>query len=143
MIDEIAEAWGWKGVQPQAFVAQNEFGNVIFTDINGRYWRLCPEELSCDIIAADRVEFTRFRATEDFLTDWMMKPLVEQARSKLGVPASDRCFCLKIPAVLGGAYAIDNVGTITRVELIAFSGDIAKQIDGLPDGARIKLTVTD
>jgi hypothetical protein len=50
---------------------------------------------------------------------------------------------LKIPATLGGAYALDNIGTIDRGELIAFSGDLAKQIDGLPDGTQIRLRITD
>jgi hypothetical protein len=63
--------------------------------------------------------------------------------STLGVPANDRCYCLKLPSPLGGAYALDNIGLIDRAELITASGDIARQIDGLPDGTQIKLKITD
>jgi hypothetical protein len=38
---------------------------------------------------------------------------------------------------LGGAYDSDNLGTLTLKELIAFSGDVAKQIKDLPDGAQV------
>ena len=70
-----------------------------------------------------------------------MRALAEEARATLGAPAAARRYCLKIPATIGGAYAIDNIGTIDRGELIAFSGAMARQIDGLPDGAQIELKV--
>ncbi|HWE18506.1 MAG TPA: hypothetical protein VG758_15185 [Hyphomicrobiaceae bacterium] len=50
---------------------------------------------------------------------------------------------MKIPGILGGKYALENVGTIDRAELISVSGHIAQQIDGLPDGAQIRLTIVD
>lgn len=122
---------------------QNAFGNVIFTDEDGQYWRICPEELSCEVVATNAEEFARLQRADGFLEDWDMQGLVERVRAKLGLPTADRCYCLKIPATLGGAYAVDNVGTIGRAELITFSGDIAKQIDGLPDGTPIKLSIID
>lgn len=72
-----------------------------------------------------------------------MQVLVERACSALGVPTGERCYCLRIPATLGGAYTLDNIGTIDRAELISASGYIANQIDDLPDGAQIRLRVTD
>jgi hypothetical protein len=71
--------------------------------------------------------------------DWEMARLVEQARQKLGPLAAGRCYCLKVPAVLGGSYAADNMGTISRSELISFSGDLAEQIRDVPDGSHIKI----
>ena len=71
-----------------------------------------------------------------------MRALTEEARATLGAPPAARCYCLKLPATLGGAYAIDNIGTIDRGELIAFSGALARQIDGLPDGAQIELNMS-
>ena len=41
--------------------------------------------------------------------------------------------------MLGGSYAADNMGTISRSELISFSGDLAEQIRDVPDGSHIKL----
>jgi hypothetical protein len=143
ILNEIATAWGWKGVRPRAVIMQNAFGNVIFTDDEGRYWRVCPEDLSCDVIAADGQRFERVRESESFVKDWDMQVLVEQANAAIGTPTAQRCYCLKIPSVLGGEYAIHNIGTIDRVELIAASGHIAEQIKDLPDETKIRLKITD
>jgi hypothetical protein len=122
---------------------QNEFGNVIFTDEDGQYWRICPEELSCKVVANNGEDFARLQNTDEFLKDWAMRELVERTRSMLGMPGAERCYCLKIPATLGGAYTLANIGTIDRAELISFSGHTAKQIDDVPDGAQFRLTIMD
>jgi hypothetical protein len=143
ILDEIADAWAWKGVRPRALITQNAFGNVIFTDENGQYWRIRPEELLCEVVATNGEEFERLQSTDEFVEDWTMQELVEGVQSTLGLPTAERCYCLKIPATLGGTYALDNIGTIDRIELISASGHIAKQIDGLSDGTPIRLRVID
>lgn len=45
--------------------------------------------------------------------------------------------CLKMPGPLGGEYGGDNLGRIDLIEPIAASGDIARQIAGLPDGTAV------
>jgi hypothetical protein len=105
---------------------QNEFGNVIFTDDEGRYWRICPEDLWCDVIAADSERFERVRESESFVIDWGMQALVDQARAAIGTPTWRRICHPQ-----------------HRAELIAASGHIAEQIKDRPDGARIRLKVTD
>jgi hypothetical protein len=117
---------------------QNEFGNVIFTEEDGRYWRICPEELSCEVVATNGEDFASLKNADEFLKDWTMRELVERARATLAMPDAEQCYCLKIPATLGGAYALANIGTIDRAELISFSGHVAKQINDLPDGAQIR-----
>ena len=44
--------------------------------------------------------------------------------------------------MLGGAYDTANFAMITRRELLAFSGDVAKQVKDLPDGASVKFEWT-
>jgi hypothetical protein len=99
--------------------------------------------LSCDVIAANSEAFDKLRRVESFWIDWSMQALVDQASAAFGTPTAGWCYCLKIPAVLGGAYALDNIGPIDRAELIAASGHIAKQIRDLPDGAKIRLKLTE
>ncbi|WP_288379713.1 T6SS immunity protein Tdi1 domain-containing protein [uncultured Massilia sp.] len=80
---------------------------------------------------------------QEFLYDWYMRDLVDQAFQRFGVLAPGRKYCLKIPGVLGGEYGGDNLGTIAFDELIRASGHLAQQIAGLPDGASVKLSVYD
>jgi len=72
----------------------------------------------------------------------LLTRLVDLAAAKLGPVPDDRCYCLKVPAVLGGQYEVSNFGTNSRNELISFSGDLAQQIKDLPDGAQVSLTLT-
>lgn len=84
VIKLIREAWGWTGIQPVAVVAENDFGNLLVRDEAHRYWRICPEELSCEVVAGTRDELDRLISDAEFETDWRMDRLVEEARQQLG-----------------------------------------------------------
>ena len=143
LLADIHEAWAWAGLQPTTVLDTNQFGNVLVSDAAGRCWRLCPEELSARVVAGSEDELNRLRRDERFVADWQMIPLVERARRRLGPLPDGHCYCLKIPAPLGGAYDEANFGTIAVAELIRFAGDLAQQIHDLPDGTRIRLTTAD
>ncbi len=143
MIDVIKNAWGWCGIEPAEVVGENAFGNVLIRDIRGCYWRLCPEDLACTVVAENPDQFSKLINDADFLTDWDVRLWVEQAVAKLGSLLEGQKYCLKVASVLGGAYDAENFGIISFKELLSFSGYLAEQIRDLPDGAQIKLTVTD
>jgi hypothetical protein len=100
MIEEIAEAWGWVGIKPKEIVGENAFGNLLIKDTAGKYWRLCPEEISCQVVANDDKEFETLCKDEEFLLDWTMEKLVNEAKRKLGPLTEGRKYCLKIPAMV-------------------------------------------
>jgi hypothetical protein len=139
LLETIHSAWGWMGLEPAEILATNPFGNVIFKGVDGSYWRICPEELTAARLASSNDEFVRVTADEQFTEDW--EALVSLAVAALGEVEAGRCYCLKIPAVLGGAYGPENLGQISIGELLAFTGHLAEQIKDLPDGAAVKLTV--
>jgi hypothetical protein len=143
MLDTIRQAWGWTGLNPVELVARNAFGNLLVRASDGAYWRICPEEWSCAKIAQDADEFATVSTQEQFRTDWEMARLVEVAKEKLGPLHEDRCYCLKLPAVIGGRYEAANLGTISLRELIAFSGHMAEQVKDVPDGGQIEIDLTE
>ena len=141
MIPVIEKAWSWIGLIPSEVIASNAFGNVIVCDQAGRYWRICPEELTCQIVANSKAELDTLLVDPEFIADWEMPALVEIACASLGPLSPDRCYCLKMPALLGGEYRAENLGTNSRTELIAFSGDVAEQIKNVPDGGKVEIRV--
>lgn len=143
MLTTIRESWGWTGLKPADIAATNAFGNVIVRADDGTYWRICPEELKCQVVAQDEAAFNSLWTSDDFQVDWQMTRLVDLARETLGIVNEERCYCLKRPAVLGGKYEAANLGTITRRELLAFTGDVAEQIKDLPDGASVNIEWTE
>lgn len=143
LVEEIRAAWGWTGLIPTEVVGENDFGNLIVRDAEGLYWRICPEELDCQVIANDRGQLDELTTNQDFLSDWYMGTVAELAKAKFGAVPGDRKFCLKIPGALGGKYEESNIGTISLTELIRASGYLALEVKDLPDGAQVRLGVAD
>jgi len=141
MLEAIRKSWGWIGLEPAQVVVVNSFGNVIVRAVDGAYWRICPEEWSCEQIAQNADDFAVLSREEEFQLDWQMTRLVELAKENLGPLPDGRCYCLKLPALIGGTYEATNLGTISLEELISFSGHMAEQIKELPDGGQIQLEI--
>jgi hypothetical protein len=140
VLKTICESWQWTGLDAESIIATNDFGNVIVRAADNAYWRICPEEPSCKVIAHSPADFESVWKDEEFQRDWQMRRVVEIAAGKFGLFDEVHCYCLNIPAALGGKYDADNLGTITRSELLGFSSDFARQIKDLPDGTTINFT---
>jgi len=143
LIASIGRGWGWCGIQPEEVVGENDFGNLMVRDMRGMYWRICPEDLYCRVIAEDRAALDAVSKDQEFLRDWYATALVEQARERLGPLEHGRKYCLKIPGPLGGEYGGQNLAHIQLTELIEASGSMAQQIEGLPSGSKVQLQVTE
>ena len=143
IITEINKAWNWKGFNANEIILTNDFGNVIFKTDNNEYWRICPEEISCEKIAQSELEFDRLLTDTEFIDDWHMLALIKIAKSEIGELEEGQKYCLKMPAVLGGEYEKSNIGKISFTELILFSGDLGFKIKDLQDGQKIELKTRD
>lgn len=141
VIAEILESWGWTGIDPAEVIRENDFGNLIVRDVTGKYWRICPEDVYCEVVANGTEELDKLSRDQEFLADWYMAQLVEQARKHIGPLTEGRKYCFVVPGVLGGAYDVSNIKSVSFDELIRFSGDLGRQIPSLPDGAEIELKV--
>jgi hypothetical protein len=141
LVRRIKRAWGWIGIEPSEVVGENDFGNLMVRDVAGRYWRLCPEDLSCKVVAGNRAELDALSRSQAFLHDWYAYALVERARETVGPLSPGGKYCLKVPGPLGGEYGGSNLASISLAELIDVSGNIAHQIEALPDGSKIHLKI--
>ncbi|PIT00310.1 hypothetical protein TSA1_05680 [Bradyrhizobium nitroreducens] len=141
LLQIIELAWGWKGLRPASIIACNAFGNLIVKDTAGAYWRIIPEELSCAVVARGDDDYAALKGDADFMADWAMTNLQQEALGSLGNVPEGHCYCFKIPAVLGGEYGVSNLGTIALEELIAVAGNLSFQMDGLPDGTPVQFVI--
>jgi len=143
IFEAIRGGWGWTGIEPEEVLDVNAFGNVVVRDTKGAYWRICPEDLSCKVVAQGETEYLRVVEDEEFRRSWEMAPLVEAAGRAFGPLSQGRCYCLRIPGPLGGKYEVENISTITIDEVLRFSGDLGRHIADLPDGAKIQFKIVD
>lgn len=141
LLSEIKDAWGWVGIEPQEIVIENEFGNLIVKDFDDIFWRLCPEDVYCEVVAESIEAYNALIKNDEFLEDWFMSSMVSKAEKELGKLESGYKYYLVIPGALGGEYGGKNVKVAPLYEIIRFSGDLAKQIKDLPDGEQVQLKV--
>lgn len=141
IIEEVKGAWGWVGINPVEIVAENEFGNLILKDADNKFWRLCPEDVYCKIIASSIYEYNKLIQNDEFLNDWNMTVMVDEAMEMLGALEDGYKYYMVIPGVVNGEYGGDNIKTAPLEKIIRFSGDLGRQIKNLPDGAEIQLKI--
>lgn len=141
MLTTINKAWDWIGVKAKEIVQINDFGNIIFKSTENEFWRICPEELYCEKIADSQSEYEKLLSDSEFIEDWEMDNLVQIAKDTVGKLMQGEKYCLKLPGVLGGEYNSENIGKVSQMEQIGFSGDLAKQIKDLPDGTEFKIEI--
>ena len=67
----------------------DDFGNLMVRDVDGKYWRLCREDLFCRVVANTQSELDALSVDQTFPHDWYMSALVDQAKAVAGpsVPA--------------------------------------------------------
>ncbi len=138
VLNEVREAWAWVGIEPEEIVTHNEFGNLIIKDAEDKFWRLCPEDIYCKVVANSIKEYNELINDEEFVEDWFMATIVAEAKESLGELGPDEKYHLSVPGILDGDYSGENVVKAPLLEMIRFSGDLGKRIDELADGTEIK-----
>jgi len=143
IIEEVKEAWGWVGINPTEIVTENEFGNLILKDAEDKFWRLCPEEVYCEVIAESIDAYNALIKDSEFLDDWNVPAMVDAAIKKLGKLKKGYKYYLAIPGILNGEYSVNNIKTAPFVKIINWSGDLGNQVKDLEDGSEVELKAID
>lgn len=138
-LEQVAEHWAWSGVVAVEVVVDNDFGNLILKDADDKFWRLCPEDVYCSVVAESIEAYNALIQNEEFLEDWHMTALVSQAKIMHGELEADERFCLKVPGILGGDYFGANVIKASQDDIIVSAGRLGQHIKDLPEGTKIDL----
>ncbi len=140
IVDIVNRDWAWAGIEAEELVVRNGFGNLILKDAENRFWRLCPEDVYCRVVANSIEAYNALIQDEEFLEDWHMIAMLSQAQQSLGKLEGDEAFCLRVPGVLGGDYVGANVAKVQLDELVESAGVLGEHIEGQSDGAKIQLS---
>ncbi len=141
MIDLVNQSWSWTGIEPEEIVDENDFGNLIIKDIHDRFWRICPEDVYCKVIADSIEEYNELIENQEFLNDWNMTTLLNEIIELLGELKPGHKYHMSIPGVVGGEYMATNFKQVPLKEMMLFSGDLGHQIKDLPDGHSIDFRI--
>ena len=72
-----------------------------------------------------------------------MSAIVARAETALGPLAEGEVYHLVIPGILGGKCAEENIRKISLRELLAYSGEMAKQTDDVPEEGSVIIAPTE
>ncbi len=139
LLELVNEHWAWSGIDPDELVVSNDFGNLIIKDSDDKFWRLCPEDVYCSIVAESIEAYNELIQDEGFAEDWHMVGMLVDAKEALGDLAEGERYCLKVPGVLGGDYAGSNVIKAPLENIIKSAGKLGQHIADKPEGAKIDL----
>jgi len=120
------------------FFAEDAFGNQFCLD-NGRVCSFDAETGSSEPLGKTIEEWAkRILADYEVLTG---HPLLHQWQAKYGALPVGQRLMPKVPFVLGGEYALENLYSIAAVSGMKTRGNLARQIKDLPDGAHVEFRV--
>lgn len=122
------------------FFAEDIFGGQ-FCIKDNQIYTFDPETGALDYLADDIEGWAKAIVSDyEVLTGY---PLAHQWQKRNGILPAGKRLLPKIPFVVGGEFTLDNLHLADAIEGMRFRAHIANQIKSLPDGAQIKITITD
>ena len=114
----------------------NAFGEPFFDD-DGHAVKISPETGESEPVCPT-AEFY----PADLDGYWTGKPLRDEWEAIRGAPLLATQFLVPaIPFVLGGEFSPSNLIPLSHETAVSFYRDVRRQIEGLPDGAAVRIRV--
>lgn len=149
LIDQDGTDWSgvfasWSWLLPKTFTLWlvNRFADLFVVLADGSVHMLDVGAGTFDRVAASRDEFCTRIDDPETAAGWLMIPLVDrlvEAGVRLG---PGQCYGFKTPPVLGGEYAVKNIGPLALADYLGAYGSLHSQLKDLPDGTQVELKVT-
>lgn len=134
----ILDSWGWLLGTSKFPILITAVGDVFVKDVRDgsvHFLRVGSGELCA--IASDLEEFRSLLTDKDFVLDYFAVSAVI-ALKDAGIELGPRqIYSLKLPAVLGGKYVMENVIPTEILAHFTVSGQIHEQVKDLPPGTKI------
>ena len=142
ILQTVKDAWCWTGIDPTEIFTENDFSNFILKDEADKFWRLCPEDVYCKVVADSIEAYNQLINDAEFVNDWFVDDYVEDAKTALVELEEGQKYTLVIPGALDGDYDGDNMKIASIEDIIRTSGALGQQIKDLPDGSKIEFATT-
>jgi hypothetical protein len=138
---DYLDGWRWMVGDEAVLLAASLSGDLFFSDRGGRVHWIDTGAGSVECVADDVATFGRKVHTAEFCGDFLLEGVIADELRIHGSLGPGRCFGYRSLPVFGGAYSGENRVPMRAAEHFAFTGDVHRQIDGLPDGAAVELDV--
>jgi hypothetical protein len=139
-LSTLRHAWEW--LVPDSYLAfmAGVAGDVFYEANDGSIHWLSTDSGALKEIATNRATFlTDLR--DDAGRKWLLAPIVDKLLEAGVKLEAGQCYGFKLLPILGGDYTPENMFALSAAEWYGFSGETHRQIQGLPDGTRVRLVL--
>jgi len=141
-IEALSDAWAWLLNEPFRPLLFSVLGDMFFVRDDGAVWWLNTGTAEVTRVA-DSVDDFKEKLGTDVVDEWMLPNLVQQLHDAGKIPESGECYTfVTLPIFQEGRYEVDNLNPVPATEHFAMTGHVHHEIASLPDGAKMKITVT-
>lgn len=141
--DALLTDWRWLVDAALAPVAITAMGDVFFRAGDGSIHWLDTVAGRLTRVASDADEFKSLIAQPEYLDEWFLPQLVGDLKTGGMSLGEGQCYSYKIPPVLSGPVEPSNVEPTDLLIHFSLTGQIHRQLKGLPEGTSIHWFSTD
>ena len=142
-VERLLKEWRWLCPQAVALVARNAFGDLYLRDEEGRVSKLDVAIGQMQRVAESEKEFRELGFTAEKREEWFAESDWRAAQHQGLKPGKDQCIAFKIPIVLAESGKPNQAYVADLYELVSFLGDLHRQMKDLPEGAKVRLRITE
>ena len=148
LIEQSGKDWAdllseWRDLLPESFTVWlvNRFGDVFLVTEDGSVHVLDVGVGALERVADSRDHFADQIGMDDNAANWLLIPLVDDCVAAGLIPSENQCYSYKVPPVLGGEYALENIEPADLSVHYCVLASLLRQTKDLDDGTRIQEVV--
>jgi len=140
-VKQLAESWVWLLREPFVPVLFSALGDVFLQLDSGGVWWLNTGVGELTKVAESVQEFRELLGTE-LADDWFMPTLIQSLHAAGKIAQPGQCYnYVTLPVFAEGKYDVANLNPVPAHEHFMLTGHLLSEINGLPDGAKVKINV--
>jgi hypothetical protein len=129
--------WRWLVGDDVQLVLVSALGDLFLRDTQGRILWLDVGATRLTQVAESPEEFKRRMQQSEHANEWFVPQLIGDLIAAGKRLATGQCYSYKVPPMLSGKMELDNFEPTDLVVHCSMFGQIARQIQTLPEGTRI------
>lgn len=140
-LEDIFSSWRWRIADQKGLILISKLGDMFLWGADDAVYWLQTDSGDLTQIAENVEHFERRLIQDEYLDNWFLPKLIKQLEEAGKTLGPNQIYSYKKLPVMGGEYSIDNIDPTDISVHFAFSGQICEQIQNLPDGTKVKITV--
>lgn len=138
-LEDICSCWQWILSDQKSLVLISKMGDMFLLGKDDCIYWLQTDSGDLTKIANSLAHFESLLLDDANLDNWFLPLLIENLIKAGKTLQPNQVYSFKKMPIIGGEYTVDNIEPTDISVHFAFSGQIAEQIQNLPDGTKVNI----